>query len=254
MGRLNKKGQEIFAIIMYPVFVMLLFSSIYVVNKLDNSSASVGDVQLEIKEIYEKAENDLFFLDQAAIYSHYHSAHILAENGGFQSPECGSYLTYNLWNSKAKNCYPDHKKNFEGYFDRSMDTYYTSSSLTNPEYHIQVINNTVIAIAKSTLNYSIPQATYAIYPSLSSDINYSITEYDDLIIHAKDLVRECSLKTDIEGCITANKPHQWNLGSCEGNTDNDGNNFRFCIESKSYPYHKASGNQNIQYKFALFFE
>ena len=66
---MNKKAQEIFSIVMLLVFIPLLFITVTKLSKIDSKTETIGATTLELKEVYEKVENALFYIEQSGLYS-----------------------------------------------------------------------------------------------------------------------------------------------------------------------------------------
>ena len=139
---MNKKAQEIFSILMLITFVSLVYLVMINTSKIDARTETIGETILELKNVYEKAEKALFYIEQAGFYS-------------LKSIDCNSSEIKNQLNQRLDEYllnYPD--KSFQ--FPRD-------------NYEITMIKNEklIIANAKSNLIIQFSKGEYSINPSFS---------------------------------------------------------------------------------------
>ena len=138
---MNKKAQEIFSIVMLLVFIPLLFITVTKLSKIDSKTETIGATTLELKEVYEKVENALFYIGQSGLYS-----------------------------VKSIGC----NQNITTQFNQELDKYalnYPDKIIQFPKdnYEITIISseNLLIANAKNDLIIKFSKGNYSINPSFS---------------------------------------------------------------------------------------
>jgi hypothetical protein len=256
--RFNRKGM-VFVITTAVLIVLVVMPMLFIrmSAKKNQFERTLGQTQLDLIDIYQKSEKDLFYVDQAAKYASYESIFALAENGGFTlfGSKCGKYLDYNLWN-KNEYCFPDYTNNFKAYFSTNFNPYLSSNDLSLINYDILLQKDKIIGTAADNFVYTFKDGNYSIKPSFSLNIGYDIDYYVQLRNDAEKLVEKCKRNVNITQCISDNKPNSWRIGSCEGDKANDGKNFRFCVKGDMYPFYEGRiiADKELNYKFALNFE
>ncbi|MBL7054763.1 hypothetical protein ISS05_03315 [Candidatus Woesearchaeota archaeon] len=136
--KFNKTGQ----VLMYGL-IFGLFGSLITYLAISYTSgrefSQIGQEALYLIKASNKAEQALFYIDQSAKYSVQQTIYDLAQKGGFESPKCGDYFGYSLWNTKTKKideCSPDYKENFKSAFSGNLDEYLPN----HPEVYIPLNN------------------------------------------------------------------------------------------------------------------
>ena len=242
------------AILIMLVIMPMLFWKMGV--KKSQFEKSLGKIQIDLLQTYQKAQKDLFYIDQSAKYAAHESVFALADNGGFTvlGSKCGKYQDYNLWNNKVETCYPDYKNNLKAFFGNNLKSFLTAhpSQKLDNTYSFQLIKDEIIAIPKSRINYEFENGNYSIKPSFSVNIDYNIEEYTELIIQSKELIKKCSGKEDLNSCINQHKPQFWITGSDKP----ESRYFYFTVNSNiTIPVYleESIDYKPITYRFALYF-
>tara|TARA_Y100000310_G_C20427977_1_gene689997 strand:+ start:227 stop:658 length:432 start_codon:yes stop_codon:yes gene_type:complete len=139
---MNKKAQEIFSVVMLLVFIPLLFTAVTKISKIDARTEKIGETTLNLKSVYEKAENALFYLEQSGLYS-------------VKSIKCNHSDIKNQLNKKL-----------EEYLSKYPDK---SIQFPKNNYEITIIynENLLIANAKDDLIIQFSKGNYSINPSFS---------------------------------------------------------------------------------------
>ena len=159
----TKKSQAIFSIVMLLAFIPLLFTAIIRMDKVESRTETIGETILEVKQINEKAEKALFYLEQSAQYVIYDMVGEIQIDPSICNQ---TYLT-----------------SMEDLFEQNLKIYtshYPDKEINFPienNYEITLINdgNVLIANAKSNLFISFNKGTHSINPSfsLTADYNFS---------------------------------------------------------------------------------
>src|SRR3989338_11649221 len=106
-----KKAQEIMFNIIFLIVCLITIGYIFIQSssKMGGMNNNFGGVQVALLSTYYNSELALLYIDQAAKYSSYQAIYDLGQRGGLNQAKCGSYLGYNLWLDKGKECYPEAK-------------------------------------------------------------------------------------------------------------------------------------------------
>ena len=273
------------SILIVVIIMPMLFFTLY--TKQAQFEKTLGNIQINLIETYQSAEQDLLYIDQSAKYSTIQSTFDLAANGGFHFPSpCGQFLTYQLWNTYEntksssdgqitfspveyepitplpkqppiyKECYPNYELNFKTRLTNNLNDYFNAKQLPQPKYEFTILNQNIIGTATENLKYNLEGGEYTIKPSFNVNVGYNINEYKNIITQAKQLIEKCK-NQKLEDC-TKILPEGWLFGSCEGDTTITDRKARFCVISPTkLPLLNLTTNKieltNIKYKFALYF-
>lgn len=222
MRKLFKQKKAMVLILFSAILVMfvimpMLFYKMY--TKQAQFKRTLGETQMDLLEIYQTAQKDLFFIDQAAKLSAYQATHDLADNGGFSplGSKCGNYLGYNLWSSQTESCYPNYKTNFKAYINGHLNQYFSThpTEIKQNNYEFLLTKDSLIATALDNIHYQITKGDYTVKPSFKINISYNIDEYQLIITAAKKLLDQCKTKPDLKICVETNKPKNWALNYCD---------------------------------------
>ncbi len=124
----NKKGIVFgFALV---ILTLILIVAVYTLSSLKTAKFKydLGDQQFNLLKTHQRAEQELFYLDQTVKYSAYKTLSQLSEE--LESQDCGTYLGYPLWTKEDQDmfieCYPDNSKleeEFKQLFDKNLEEY-----------------------------------------------------------------------------------------------------------------------------------
>jgi len=258
----NKKAIEVFSPILFflgflPVVLLLLTGHS---NKQSEINLDfIGKNQILIKQIYEKAENDLFFNDQLAKYASWDSIYNLANQGGFADTNCPRYAFYCIIDPNSLNYEENFKKLFNNSFNDNFKIYFNQTS----DYITAVKDNLVVGISKINLNYSRANNTinYQIKPHFEIKLDYNFSDYEVILENSKKLITECYDKTPLKECINETIKNfkqndlTWQLGRCDNPDTHVTDKAAFCVfHSPKKIIYTKDGEKTILYKFALEFK
>ncbi|MFH1506288.1 MAG: M23 family metallopeptidase [archaeon] len=170
---MNRKGQVFIVGLVIIVIIVLIYGYIQMNYnyriKSELLHEPLGEKQSALIRTYQRAENSLFYIDQAGEYSYYTSLLDMASSGGIYAkqdvntpavPKCGEHVYY-LWNNDTEECYPDFKSNITGYLDDEMnsrlDQHILDIGWNNYDYTFKQQNASLklIAKAKQKVNFEI---------------------------------------------------------------------------------------------------
>lgn len=267
MKKLNKKAIEVFS----PLVLLLGFLPVILLMMSGHASKQsvikldfIGKNQVLMKQLYEKAENDLFFNDQLAKYASWNAIYNLADYGGFPDLQCPQYPPrYCIIDpfKQSPNYEENFKKLFNNNFNNAFKTYFNQES----NYILAIKDNLVVGIATDTLNYTKPipggSINYQIKPHFEIKLDYDFSDYEVIMENSKKLINDCYNKTKLKDCINTTiqtfKENNltWQIGTCENPSIPIKDKSAFCVFHKPlktiYTY---EGPKYILYKFALEFK
>lgn len=266
MRKLNKKAIEVFSLFMLSGFILLvgMIMGAPTIKQGDTKLDFIGKNQVEIKQLYEKAENDLFYNDQLAKYTTWDAIPRLSSNGGFKDIiSCRQYPPQ--YCTIDPDNFPDYEESFELLFNNSFNNAFKNYFKKDANYIISIYDNLVVGIAKDTLRYNkeILNSTinYDIKPHFEIKLNYSFSDYEVIRKNAKALVIECSGKEKLKECVEGkvntftDNNLKWQPGGCQGDQPISNNKLAFCVFH--VPERKKSrtfeGEKDVLYKFSLDF-
>ncbi len=239
----DKKGTVLLWISIFGIIAAAGIFFILTITKQEVKTYK-GEQELELLEIYNEAEEILFYVDQSAKYAIPKSIKELAENGGFYNASpCGNYLGYNVW---GENCFPDYKESLKFFIKKYFNPYLENSPSGNisTDYNYLILDKNIAGIANFNLHFYTPfpgRIEYYFKPSFNIPIEQGVTEYNILIEQARLLLVGCSNSSNLAKCIEEKKQNNWQLGTCEGDKIVSNRKAAFCV--------KLNG---LTYKFAFY--
>jgi len=169
----TKKGDgHLYSILIVVfTFIVLLTAAFLFQSKFQAiSPVPIGDKQFALYDIYQAAEDVLFFVDEVSRYSIFQAIYDVSSRGGYfasigedfstNTPDspCGTYLGYAMWNSEDAECLPyDVTSNIEEEINSNLDRYldyYTTADIPNNNYRIGIVGDVVYGKATKKLHFS----------------------------------------------------------------------------------------------------
>ncbi|MEK6835842.1 MAG: hypothetical protein AABX55_02355 [Nanoarchaeota archaeon] len=195
---MNKKGDifmPTFAIITLIILSYALFA--LVIKAGEDKTTFIGQSQAELLKTYQKAEQDLFYLENLVKYKTHETINEFSKNGGLKQ-ECNARWKFN------SNCEPDFENNFIELFKNKFE----NSGYDIKEIKIQD-NNLILKFnldySKKFKNFNID---YNLQPEFKQEIALDFTKLNDLkneiikcINAQKDLTTCTNEKTSVSGDI-----------------------------------------------------
>jgi len=168
----NKKGDgHLYSIlvVIFTFIVLLTAAFLFQTKFQELGPVPIGDKQFGLYDIYQAAEDVLFFVDEASRHSISQAIYDLSSRGGYfasvgedfstdepDSP-CGTYLGYALWNSEDTECLPyDVTSNMEQEINSNFDryvNYYTAAEIPG-NYKIGIVGDVIYGKATKKLHFS----------------------------------------------------------------------------------------------------
>jgi len=209
----------------------------------------LGEKQVALIKTSQEANKYLIFIDQSVKLSADESIQNLAEKGGFtlRSP-CGTVDEYNLWNYKNVECYPDYKKELSAELNIILNNYLQKlpseefveanqrlsfyPKIPSVNYNFFLTDSQIIGIASKRIQINLylgelKVGQYNVYPSFNVNKGLNIEEFTTIETEAKELIQECNGNTELQPCITQNKPENWRI------TCKDEKSFCFEVEKQT---------------------
>jgi D-alanyl-D-alanine dipeptidase len=132
-------------ILLYPILIgfVAAIAIFYILNaRAQFSPEYIGEGSLYLLKASSEAQKALLYIDQSAKLAAYDSINELEKKG--LNTDCGEYLSYDLWNSKEQDCFPDKniiKKNLKEIYGNILDNYlieYQDLYIPISNYHYQI--------------------------------------------------------------------------------------------------------------------
>jgi len=263
MKKLHKKSL-LFNISLVIITIIVLTTALIALGQLSPFKDGIGSRAFDIVNVYQEAENRLFYVDESAGLSAQQAAYDLAQNGGYSDkPECNEYRDYAIWSdATAKECYPDdYKEGFKKIFNNNIKDYLSllpfdkfidfneqfsvyPYSLPNINYEISFLDRRIIGIPNLPMQISFYYGAgdarpiignYKVVPSFNAEFDYDISMYEDLRQKSAELIKECTDKPI--SCVN-NKAleYNWNIDVCGSNAEKVFSKFTEeyldCVDSK----------------------
>ena len=251
----------------WVIFVIVAALSIVVFVTYTAGDVFKGEGQVYYSHTAKEAEKFNLFLSAASRSIIDDFLVQRAINGGFKAPsagmsgetECGSVNEINLWNNAEHICLPAIKEELKTEFKEKIGSYIahypaneqvseTFSFVRQPAYDYSLIleENHIKGTAKTPAIFRVikkgqAQSEYHFYPAFSFNLGYDPEEYLNLWKEAQGLKEICQSVSDFKQCLIENKPEDWNIGACQGESIHAGNKWAFCV------------NRGIIYQFAMDF-
>ncbi len=217
----QSKKSMIFQPLMVVVTLGILLFALSSINSkekvLAGSNEAIGLGQINILKTYQKAEKILLYVDESAKISTKQAIYGLGQKGGYHTTsECGSYLGYNIWNTKDEKCYPNFKENIKLLVNDNLNKYLESypdepNQKIPKTYELSIHNNNLIGTSLENIEINITKegpskglaGIYSIKPSFNINLNYNLEQYNTIIDNVKDLITLCEgkQKDEIEDCV-----------------------------------------------------
>ncbi len=225
----HKKSQLFMMLLV--VVTLISFTVLYTVmlSKTDYSK-NIGERQFSILKANAKAQDALFYIDQSAAYASDQALYELAFQGGIEKPVCGDNIGYVLWNNRTDNCYPEKPAEvFYGLLGPKLDKFLISYpyvgltagyeySMRDKTLYGTAHDNIVVDITDDSTSGSgskKPNGQYSIKPDFTLDLDTNFSEYKDMRIEARNLIKESMECEDtgetLDKCIRlkTNKGADW---------------------------------------------
>jgi len=246
---MNRKG--FFTLILALGGIGLLVYAYIVLQGLHTHSGELGERQESMLRIYEKAERDLLYVDKSAEYSLNTAILSLNSKGGYDDEACGNADGYAFWQTKEKNCIPDHAmvtshiillagKQFSSYL--SGYAFYQFPA-DNYDYFITHDDKVhFYGIALQNLLYSDDNMKYSIKPSFHTSSYDLFSHYDEAkkIPLLTDAILKCEQAKALSECVTeqtglmSSPDYEWSVDCDNKMTDSETTRiFAFCITPSS---------------------
>jgi len=156
----GKKGIDYAAMMVLVTFVAVSYLYIQLAAKLEPFQVKIGENQVALLNAYQRGEDALLYLDQAASMSAYQAMHTLAMQGGMAEKPCGQVTddsqTVNAWTMNGTACF-DAVQPYDAYaqmlnskLNAYIDLYnlkHENERLPLDNYEIFVQQNTVTGTA-----------------------------------------------------------------------------------------------------------
>lgn len=262
---MNKKGQEFFSIIIFFAFAVLLFmiTNKYTGKQADINLDYIGKNQAGIKQIYEKAENDMFFIDLLAKYASWNAFYKLAGRGGFKDLSCKQpYTGYCLIDPKN---FTEYRENFKTLFHDNFDNIFKIYFGKLLNYTVTIKDNLVVGIATDVLAYgkTINKGfvNYTIKPHFEVQMEYSFSDYENIKRNSLILIQKCAGNENLTECIGDEIKNFketdliWQPNECGKEiTPIQNNKVAFCVFHKPVKtIYTKEGLKPLLYQFSLDF-
>ena len=276
----SKKATILYYIVIPGFFLALVFFYVSSLDPFDTETKYVGYKELSLIKLSQEANKYFLFTDASTKLSADKSILNLAEKGGFAlASPCSNYLNYQLWTAKGKQCFPEYQKEFSSEFNTQINLFLqqlpseefvnfakTDSNSFYPKvqsinYNLFISKDKITGIADKALSFGLfiskPKiGQYNSLPSFNIKNKVNTEEFEKIESEAIALINKCTLDP-IDECIAKEKPSNWIVGSCEGDSSHEDRTFRFCVNSNteitSYSDKSKSEKKKMQYRFALYF-
>jgi hypothetical protein len=285
--RIKNKKATVFNLILVFGAIAILIYAYLVLGSLKTKEGSLGEKQKAILRQFYEAERDLSYIDKSAEYSFAAAVNKLNNQAGFSiMPDCGSYYSYNLWQTNTSMCYPT-EKDMENRLISIADDYlraylsdyeFKDIPADNYDYFIYSEKNTanLVGIALKNLLYekTKPVMKYSIKPSFNIRLNYGIFSHYKYIkdaLNNEDGFIDQTIKCENAGkklsdCIknavanlSASSEYEWSL-DCDFSTNELENSIKriyaICVKSRGESIleyaQKQFSMKNPIIKFAIY--
>ncbi len=143
------------------IFAYVSLTSKYKMYGEDGEQRLIGDLQFRVLSSYQEGEKALQYVDRSAGFAALQAAYTLGQDGGFFLPDsgtdhnpwdmsdCGEYGSYNFWNNKSADCYPeDFKSSYVKDLDRELNSYISlySAALIPVNNYVYLVSDNGSAI------------------------------------------------------------------------------------------------------------
>jgi len=170
--RSKKADGHVYSILIVVFTFIVLLSAAYLFQAkfIELTPVPIGDKQFALYDVYQAAEDVLFFVDEASRYSIFQAIYDLSRRGGYFSyvgedlstdvPDspCGTYLGYALWNEDDRECMPyDVTQYMESEINTNLDKYlgyYTIADIPQGNYKIGITGDVIWGKATRKLHFS----------------------------------------------------------------------------------------------------
>lgn len=226
--KMNKKGIFVPTLVVVTLVILIYAYVVLTTKGLDLPSPSkvIGEVQLKMVEQYQRGEEILLYVDQAAKHSGYKAADDLGENGGFYNNfPCDRIKEYTIWQLSGE-CNPveNLEDNFKNYFNKNLNVYLRSYPgvkipVNNYEYTLKILDEDleITGLAKDSITTKVAkdfEIEYAILPSFKQKIKYSLSDYQKIIDEIKkEDTLDCLKRSseDLKNCLWERYEFEWKI-------------------------------------------
>jgi len=222
----NKKGIDYALWLTAVVFICIVYAFIVINEKIDKYHWKIGEHEVALLNTYQKAEENLLYVDNAARNSVWQAVDSLADLGGMPNKECGTITAqetdYTLWNQKDKDCYKtiNFYESYSKELNEKLNSYLSQKNLPQDNYEFTVLKDKVSGLAIEPLSIPIVPppgkivtywltfkvyeaevskaavGKYYIRPSFTIPAKTSLDNYEHIRIEINKLV-ECAEKPTI---------------------------------------------------------
>jgi len=220
---MNKKALDYAMWLAMVTFVCIVYLFIIINGELRDFRWNVGEHEVALLNTYQKAEENLLYVDNAARLASWQSVDSFASFGGMPNEECSSIQStagkkYSFWNTADKNCFEtaNFYENFNVILGNKLKPYLNRRNIQN-DYEFTVLKDKISGFALQPIGIPIqpppekiteyflffkvyeeevPKTAvgkYYVRPSFTVNINSNLEDYNKIRDKMKNLL-ECSKK------------------------------------------------------------
>lgn len=240
----SKKAIIFNIMVVMMTLLVLVTATIRLGNKTDQPKSEVlGNRQIQLFSLYQRGEEVLFYVDQAAKYAALDAVTEVGQAGGFTgSATCGTYGGYPLFSKESQDssiqeCFPDYKAAIESSFKQKLRNYlsrYNKRFVNFPPlanlYNILIIEKgrqtEVIGFANKDIQLlmhcpNVLCARYNVTPSFRQLVDYDLSTFKEIKTKVVEVVDTCSKNPNYNACMqtkariyTRDTDLDWSIGGC----------------------------------------